>query len=201
MSTVVNREIFMALDQATQWGRKQPDNLDFLRPNGFRFLIQSLPKVTYFCQSANIPEIRLGVAIQPTPFVDIPRPGEKLDFSELTIKFMIQEDLANYMELYNWMMGLGFPTSRDQFRKLTSGQAITGNDVNFKADGGELSDASLIVLGSDNHRVAQINFYDCFPISLTGMEFDVSSTNTQYFQAAAVFKYRQYELERATPEV
>lgn len=186
----------MAQDKATVWGRKQPEKIDFLRPNGFQFLIQSLPKVTYFCQSANIPEIRLGVASQSTPLVDIPWPGEKLSFSELTIRFMIQEDLANYTELYNWLIGLGFPTDRSQFQRLTEGRSIKFPEVNYKADGGEFSDATLIVLGSDNKAAAQINFYDCFPISLTGIEFDTASTNTQYFQASAVFKYRQYELER-----
>ncbi len=186
----------MAQDIAVQWGRKQPEKLDFLRPNGFQFLIQSLPKVTYFCQAANIPEISLGVATQSTPFVDIPWPGEKLSYSELTIRFMIQEDLANYTELYNWLLGLGFPTDRNQFKRLTEGRSLNTPEINYKADGGQFSDASLIVLGSDNRAVAQILFYDCFPVSLTGIEFDTASTNTHYFQASATFRYRQYVLER-----
>lgn len=182
--------------KALEWARKQPEKIDYLRPNGFRFLIHSLPKVTYFCQSANIPQISLGVAMQPTPFVDIPWPGEKITYNELTIRFMIQEDLANYTELYNWMLGLGFPTSREQFARLVGGRPMQFPEINYKADGGEVSDSTLIVLGSDNFPVAQIMFYDCFPIALSGLEFDVSSGNTQYFQASATFKYRQYVLER-----
>jgi len=90
----------------TQWDLRQPDMLDFLRPNGFYFLVQNLPQVTYFCQAANIPGINLGYAIQPTPFINIPKPGEKIDFGELTIKFLIQETMANYIELYNWIIAL-----------------------------------------------------------------------------------------------
>ena len=100
------------------WTARQPEELDFLRPNGFRFMIQSLPKVTYFCQAATIPNISLGYATQSTPFVDIPRPGEKIDFSELTIKFIIQEDMANYIELFDWMIALGFPENHRQFQQL-----------------------------------------------------------------------------------
>jgi hypothetical protein len=179
-----------------EWSRKQPEKIDYLRPNGFRFLIHSLPKVTYFCQSANIPQISLGVATQPTPLVDIPLPGEKITYSELTIRFMIQEDLANYTELYNWMLGLGFPTSREQFSKLIGGRPMLFPEVNYKADGGEVSDATLLVLDSNNQAAAQIMFYDCFPVALSGLDFDVSTGNMQYFQASATFRYRQYVLER-----
>lgn len=178
------------------WERKNPEELDYLRPNGFRFLIHSLPKVTYFVQAANIPEINLGVAPQATPLVDIPRPGEKLTFSDLTIRFMIQEDLANYTELYNWMTGLGFPTSRGQYQNLAGGFSITPPEVNYKQSAGEYSDATLLILGSDNKAVAQLLFYDCFPVSLSGAEFDISTANTQYFQASATFKYRQFVLDR-----
>lgn len=186
----------MTAGSLQEWDRRNPSELDYLRPNGFRFLIHSLPKVTYFVQAANIPEISLGVAQQPTPMVDIPRPGEKLTFNELTIRFMIQEDLANYTELYNWLMGLGFPSERKQFRNLVKGVSGSPMEINFKRDGGEFSDATLLILASDNRPVAQINFYDCFPVSLSGTEFDISSGRTDYFQASATFRYRQFQLER-----
>lgn len=182
-------------DLYKNWDRRNPDELDYLRPNGFRFLIHTLPKVTYFVQSANIPEISLGSAQQATPFVDIPRPGEKLTFNELTIRFMIQEDLANYTELYSWLMALGFPTSRRQFAALQGGVQLTNADVKVGEGFSEYSDATLLILGSDNKPVAQILFYDCFPISLSGTEFDISSGRTEYFQASATFKYRQYVIE------
>ena len=37
-----------------QWVNRQPEQMNYLRPSGFRFLIQGLPQVTYFCQAANI---------------------------------------------------------------------------------------------------------------------------------------------------
>lgn len=185
-----------------QWVIRQPDELDYLRPNGFRFFIQSLPKVNYFCQSANIPAINLGAVRQATPFVDFPLPGEKLTFSELNIRFMIQEDMANYIELYNWMISLGFPDSREQYGKRYREQSFRDphGSVNLprKSDMTDYSDATLMVLGSDYNEVARLNFQDCFPISLSGVNFDVSRGDTQYFAADVVFLYRVFTVESLT---
>lgn len=189
------------------WTNRQPEELDFLRPNSFRFLIQSLPKVTYFCQAANIPTITLGFVTQPTPFVDIPRPGEKINFGEFSIKFLIQEDMANYIELYNWMIALGFPENHRQFQQRFTQQSFRTpepgvNDVGAdgrpkvrSSDATEYSDATLMVIDSDNNPIARLNFMDCFPISLSGIEFDVSTGNAQYFAAQATFRYRMFTVE------
>lgn len=189
------------------WTSRQPEELDFLRPNGFRFMIQSLPKVTYFCQAATIPNISLSYATQSTPFVDIPRPGEKIDFSELTIKFIIQEDMANYIELFDWMIALGFPENHRQFQQRftqqsfrlpepAAGDATVNDRPGIRSsDLTEYSDAALLVLNSDNLPIVRLNFVDCFPTSLTGMEFDVSTGNTQYFTAQASFRYRMFTIE------
>lgn len=192
-----------------QWANRQPDELDFLRPHAFRFMIQSLPKVTYFCQAANIPQISLGFATQSTPLIDIAKPGEKLTFGELTIKFMIQEDMANYIELYNWMIALGFPTNHSQFRARAAEQAFRNPDGStpFSATGKpqlrttdltDFSDAVLLVLDSNNNPKVALNFMDCFPVSLSGLDFDISTGNVQYFAAQAVFKYRAYTIEVLT---
>lgn len=171
-----------------QWENKQPEQLNYLRPLGFKFIIQSLPKVTYFCQSASIPTISMGNAIQSTPFVDAPVPGDKLVFGDLSIKFMIQEDMSNYLELFNWINALGFPVSREQYASFIRAQTSKPKGKE------EYSDSSLLVLGSENKPIVRINFYDCFPISLSSVDFDISSGNTTYFQANATFKYLRYDI-------
>lgn len=185
------------------WTNRQPDDLNYLRPNGFRFLIQSLPNVTYFCQSATIPTVNLGYATQSTPLVDIPYPGEKVTYGELNIRFMIQENMKNYIELYEWMANLGGTDSgRYKIENRSNTQAYrlgdashTGDPVRRKTDKTDFSDATLFILGSDNEPVGRISFEDCFPISLSGVEFDVSTGNVQYLQASATFKYRLFMID------
>jgi hypothetical protein len=42
---------------------------------------------------------------------DIELPGDKLIFGDLTLRFLVDEDLENYLEIQNWMRGLGYPES------------------------------------------------------------------------------------------
>ena len=172
---------------------KQPIEINGLAPNKFRFLIQSLPLTTYFVQSADIPSINLGVAMQGTPLVDIPHPGEKLVFDPLTITFTVQEDLGNYNELYLWLSGLGFPIDNQQFIDYTNSQGFKLQGTNIKqSEVPQFSDATLLILDAVNNPVASYTFTDCFPISLSGLQFDMTSGDTKFFSATATFRYLVY---------
>ena len=47
--------------------KAQIENRNFLSPVGFKFNLQRSPGVAYFCNQANVPDLNLGVAIQPNP--------------------------------------------------------------------------------------------------------------------------------------
>ena len=96
----------------------QIENRNFLAPTGFKFQLNRTPKVTYFGNAVNIPAIDLGVAEQPTYLRDIPLPGDKLQFADLSLRFLVDESLENYMEIQNWMRGLGYPDSISEFAEL-----------------------------------------------------------------------------------
>ena len=95
---------------------RQPTKLDYSSPTQFRFLINQLPKVEYFTTEANIPGITLGEGTYATPLKDIPILGDKLTYDDLTITFIVDENLENYIELHNWITSLGFPKDRSQFK-------------------------------------------------------------------------------------
>ena len=65
----------------------QIENRNYLAPVGFKFNLQRSPGVAYFCNQANIPDISLGVAIQPNPLRDIPTPGDKMEFGDLNLRY------------------------------------------------------------------------------------------------------------------
>ena len=97
----------------------QIENRNFLAPVGFKFNLQRSPGTAYFCNQANIPDITLGVTVQPSYLRQIPTPGDMMDFGDLNIRFLVDEDLTNFMEIQNWMRGLGFQESVQEFRDLT----------------------------------------------------------------------------------
>ena len=59
---------------STPWSN-QIKNRNYLSPVGFKFLITKAPKADFFSNSASIPGINLGVALQPGYLRDIPGAG------------------------------------------------------------------------------------------------------------------------------
>ena len=177
-----------------------PGELDYLKPNGFKFQIHNIPNVSYFCQAANIPEINLPPADQPTPLVDVPLPGDKLQFGTLMIRFLIQEDMANYKELYDWLIGLGFPSDHKQYASYGTTQEYRFPDIDPKKQAalGQFSDATLFVLDSNNNPVVQFTFRDLFPVSLQGLDFEISTGSTEYMTGVGMFRYKDYTITTAS---
>jgi hypothetical protein len=176
-----------------------PTTYDYLRPNAFRFSVKDIPNVSFTCQSANLPQLALGFASQPTPFTDIPRIGDKLDFGEFTIRFLISEDMSNYIEIYNWLVALGFPKDYTQFNALIKNRPSRFPfKVNQQGESEVLaySDATLTILDSTNTPKVNIIYKDIFPVSLEGLDFDIASAGVEYFTAIASFKYTLFEVER-----
>tara|TARA_B100001741_G_C16239379_1_gene453224 strand:+ start:100 stop:639 length:540 start_codon:yes stop_codon:yes gene_type:complete len=162
----------------TAWDR-QIRNRNFLSPVGFKFNLQKAPTVDFFSQSANIPSINLGVAVQSTYLKDIPVPGDKLVFNDFSIRFLVDENLKNYLEISNWMRGLGYPESLDE--------AIPLNTEAF-------SDGGLVIFNSSMNAIARVNFKDMFPTDLTQLEFDAQNTDINYIVAEATFKYTVFDI-------
>jgi len=171
---------------------------NFLRPTAFRFSIKNLPSIAFTCQSANLPSLTLGFTNQPTPFIDIPHVGDKNVFGDFTIRFLITEDMSNYIELYEWLVALGFPTDYNQYRNFT-GDRLNRFPFVRDAFGGPIavaySDATLTILDSNNIPKTNIQFKDVFPISVEALDFDITSSSVEYFVGIASFKYKQFEIE------
>ena len=80
----------------------QIDNRNFLSPVGFKFTLTKEPKVTFFCNSARIPELTLSILQQPSYLKDLDIPGGKLQYGDLSLKFIVDEDMTNYVLPNNW---------------------------------------------------------------------------------------------------
>ena len=182
---------------------RQPDKLDYASPTQFKFGIHQLPKVEFFTLSANVPGISADTVTQPTPYKDIPIVGDKLTYENLSITFLVDEYLENYISLHNWMTGIGFPTDRQEFRTfrdVTSNTPASGKtpptDLVGKAipDRALYSDAYLMVLSNKNNAIVEVDFQNIFPISLGGLDFTQNVTDVEYVTATADFAYQIYEI-------
>lgn len=170
--------------------RNQPKNLNYFIPTGFRFMIDNIPHVNFFCQSANLPGVSMGTAIVPTPFRDYPIAGDKAQFNELRIRFVVDEELRNWLEIYNWIIGLTFPNDFSQYAKLIEGSS------SYTQWGDRYSDGNLFVLTSNKNVQYVAKFTNMFPIDLTDIDMDAAVSDTDAVVADATFAYTTYNIER-----
>ena len=170
----------------------QIQNRNFLSPVGFKFTLAKEPKVNFFCNSARIPEITLSILQQPTYLKDLDIPGGKLQYGDLNLRFLVDEDLVNYMSIHNWLTGLGFPETTQDYRDLLTNEDDLTQPLDPKR---AFSDGSLYILDSNYNTNAIVKFKDLFPVSLTSLDFDATQTDIQYFTAEVSFKYTVYNID------
>lgn len=170
----------------------QIQNRNFLAPTGFKFVLNRARKVSFFGNSANIPEITLGVANQATYLKDIPVPGDKMEFGDFTLRFLVDENLENYMEIQNWMRGLGYPESLHEIYDLQKSEKYNSTSGSGIMD--IYSDGTLQVLTSHENPNFMVKFKDMFPYSLTTLQFDATDVDIEYFTAEVSFKYTIYSI-------
>ncbi len=157
----------------------EPTNKSLLSPIGFRFQIQKLPHVNYFCTAASIPDMSLGrIDTVTNPFNKLPIAGDKMEFSDLSLKFRVDEDMKNYREIVDWMTGLGFPDNYEQRKLLTE----------------PYSDASLIIMTSQYQPNIEVKFIDLYPTNIASLEFDISQSDIEYLTGDVTFTYRSYQI-------
>ena len=171
---------------------KQIQNRNFLSGVAFKFNLAQFPKVDFFSNSARIPELTLELTSQPSYLKTIDVPGERLTYGDLTLRFLVDENMENYISVYNWLTGLGFPETTEEFADLIK-------DKDGQRDPKEaFCDGTLRILNSNYREVAKVQFNDLFPTSLTSLDFDATNTDVQYFTAEATFKYTVYKISSST---
>lgn len=156
----------------------EPTNKNFLSPLGFKFSIKKTPSVNYFVQQVSMPGMTLGNAEMPTPFQRIPIAGTNLTYGDLQITFKIDEDLENYMELYNWLTAISFP---DNFGQYPGEREV-------------YSDATLTILTSSYKAKHEIVFRDLFPTDLSGFTMLTTASDVDHVECIATFKYRIFDI-------
>ncbi len=168
----------------------QPQDTNFLQSTKFLLTFSRVPNVQYFCQSVNLPGVSMQAAEQETPFVKIYRPGDKMEFEDFTIDFLVDEDLLSWLEIFKWIQGMTFPENFEQYRNLRNLSRYTQNKTEP-----QYSDGTLNILTALNNANIQVNFIDMFPIGLSSIHFNSTDENTTTLSATATFRYTYYTVK------
>jgi hypothetical protein len=157
----------------------QPSNLNPLSQIGFSFQLARCPTVEFFIQKANVPGISLPPAPVYTPFVQIPEPGDHMQFGQFGIQFQVDEQMINYMEIFNWITSIAKP--RDYTQEIPASQRT--------------SDCTLTILSSAKNPITQITYSDVWPTQLSALQFDATATDVVYVTCDVTFAYRDYTIQ------
>lgn len=152
---------------------------NFLTPTNFRFTIKRLPHVTFFCQSATIPGLSFSPVEIPTPFKSLYREGGPLDIGTFTVTVLVDEDMNNYLEIYNWMLGLTFPNKFEEYANLLEGDGL-------------YSDATLHIMSNAKNPNLYVSLKDIFPISMGDISMSVNQTDVQPAQFDISFQVNSF---------
>lgn len=166
---------------------KTPTNTNFLNPHNFRFEIKRAPHVNFFIQKANIPSLMLATVKQPTVFHHIPHPS-KVDYGSFSITFKVDENFQNYLEIYDWMIALGFPDNFQQRAEIAANTIESGL--------GLTSDMTLLIQDSHMQTNYEVTMLDAYPIAMSEVLLDTTDPDINYTTATASFAFLKFKVER-----
>ena len=151
---------------------------NFLNPSSFVMTLdsQTYSGAQFTVQTMMLPDVSAEGAPVTFKQVNVAMAADKVMFAPLELSYLIDEDLLNYKEIFDWMK-MGIETNHQQ--------AIIGNN--------HVRDLTLTVMNSANNVTKQINFIDAYPTSLSSLPFDITTTDVEYLTAVASFQYSYYQ--------
>ena len=117
---------------------------------------------------------------ESTRFVDIPHSAGSPEFEDLTINFMVDEELTNWIEIWNWIRTIS--NTQDHTEYIEADQ--------------HYSDATLSLLNSSMTPKIRVEFRNIIPTSISALEFDSTVSNPDPLIATATFRYTTYEITK-----
>ena len=165
------------------WYKEQPTNRNFLNPIGFILELEKFEGVDFFCQSANLPDINMPSTQVASQFRNLPIiPGGGVEFGDLSVTFIVDEDLKNYNSIYKWMRDNG---NADQMARETPEKDIFSN-------------GQLLITTSQYNPAFVVDYQNLFPVALTNLQFDATIGDVEYITAQVTFKHQQFFLRDKT---
>ena len=151
---------------------------NYLNPSSFVLTLDSetYSGVEFTVQTMMLPDVTSDGALVPFRSLNVAMAGDKLNYGSFEVSYLIDEDLLNYKEIYDWM--------KANVETLHQQEVIGNNHVR---------DLTLTIMNSANNVTKQINFIDAYPIALSSLPFDITTTDVEYLTAVVTFNYSYYE--------
>lgn len=152
---------------------------NYLSPLEFQIHIKRLPNVEFFAQSVTLAGLSSTPQETENPYNRLMWKGEKTVYSSLDISFIIDENMENWLEIHDWIVGTTSPQDASQFRNLRKKETI-------------YSDITVSVLSNKKNQNIDFTYFDAFPYALSPVTMDTRGTDPFPVVATASFAYSYY---------
>lgn len=163
----------------------QPLSYNLQESQGFVFNVKRLPSVSYWCNNFKVPAISLPAASVPSPSLQVPYIGDHVVYEPLILRFQVDSNLQNWLEIHNWMTAIGNPTNDGKHYKELE---RNGNPNPYTI----YSDVSVFKTDSQRNPVFEFTFHNAWPTAISSLNFESTSDQVSYLEAAVSFKYVRY---------
>lgn len=162
-----------------------PENQNLIQPTKYQFVIPTLPFLNYFVQAVTLPGAATSSVRIDTPFSATWRHGDTLEYGELSLSTLIDEDMRVWEESLNWLISLTSPENFSQYAR-------------FKNPNGSLyHDALLTIENNNNLPNLRMNFRELHPTSIGSINFSVSDSAETAIVCDIQFRYDRFDITRS----
>jgi hypothetical protein len=164
--------------------KDNPKTEDLQSALGIRFHLKRSPNTNYFVYRINLPGITLPSADEGTPFIELPQPGDHIQFEQpLIVTFRVDKGLNNYFELHHWLKDIsGFNPKK--YAELNKNPEYTGYGIK--------SEILVSLLNAQKNVIRNLTYHECWPTSLSTLVFDAAVTEERYLTATCVFRFSDF---------
>lgn len=160
-----------------------PDSNNYLASNFFRFQLERVSNVTYFCQAVTFPGTQLTPVEMPNT---LGRPnqfvGGRFTHEPLQVQFLVDEKMLNYLEIFNWITKIGNYANDDDI--------IAGTQISTF-----FSDAALFITNSAYNQQIRVRFKDTYPIALSPLQFSSQLGDNESLSAVVTLNFETISFE------
>ena len=172
---------------------RNPSNPNPLQPNKFTLNLSRAPNIQYFCQTVTLPGLSTSEIPINNPFVELYAPGEKAIYDTLNVTFIVDAELQGWLEIHDWLRGMTFPTSFEEYANLNKLTTFNSAQVTKTP---QYTDGSVTILSASNKPYYRFNFKNLFPISIGGFVMSSTDTPDTVITSDATFRFTYFDVER-----
>lgn len=162
-------------------------NINLFQPTGFRVVIdrQNFSNLTFFVQSINHPGAANPATEAPYQRIgSVPMPGNQMQYGELTMEVLLDEDFNSYIEIYNWMLRL---VNLEQIQNRDNFSGSSSNQPTY-------SDIAVTALTSSNQKNKTIRYIDCIPVAVGDIRFEAQNQGVEYITFPVSFRFSYFDI-------